>query len=231
MNNLPSSRLTKKQVWNRPYANTAVNQAVNLLNRNSRSNPSYSLTQHQPPTDVTTEKTLQNNNPSQGEILNSSKNNDPAILYSSNCNSRINPFMFSNDVTTNSSYHTPPYVPSSSVQASEPYLTPTQPNFPEISPPSMQLPQNSDVSNIAPTFDGRVNSYSNIHVQQQPFPIDPAAEPYSPPISEAFVEVLPSEITCPACILQVKHKRTCRIFREVLFYLEFTLLSKRVDKM
>ena len=183
---------SNNQVWNRPYANTAVNQAANLLNRNSRGS-TYSLPPHQP-----TATTLQNNVSGEGDIL--PTHIDPNFYY--NRDPRIYP------VPMNTRSNLPSNVPVKSESFSIPQ------SFHPMSPPSPSsaLPHGS-VENRAPLFDGDVSSYSTIHTQ--PPPIDPT-ESSPPPISEPFVEVLPSEITCPACILQVKHKRTCRIQRSLL---------------
>ena len=175
------------QVWNRPYANTTVNQAVNLLNHNSRSNTSYSLPQNQPTAD-----SMQNNVSGQGDILNTYP--DPNILYS-NRNSRINPIP-----TNDPSYYPPPNIQLNTESYSMPQ------SFHEMSPhsPSSVLPS----SNRASIFEDAIDCYSSNYAQ--PSPIN-AIESSSPHNSETFVEVLPSEITCPACILQVKYKSNCSI--------------------
>ena len=185
------------QVWNRPYANTAVNQAVNLLNYNSRSNTSYSLPQNQ-----LTTSSMQNNVSGQGGIA--PPYPDPSNSYA-NRNSCINPIAAAD----------PSLYPPSNIQLQTEYYS-MPPSFHEMSPPSPSsaIPHSS-VSNRASIFEGSIDSYSNNYAQASPI-----NESSSPPDSETFVEVLPSEITCPACILQVKHKETAA-FREVLFSSKF----------
>ena len=197
LNSFVYIRITSNdQVWNRPYAKTAVNQAANLLNRNSRSS-TYSLTPHQP-----TATTLQNNAPGEGDIP--PTHNDPNFYY--NRDPRIHPVSMNPNV--------PPNIPLKS----ESFAIP-QP-FHGMSPPSLSptLPHRGSVENRAPIFNSNVSSYSTIPAQ--PSPIDPT-ESSPPSISETFMEVLPSEITCPACILQVKHKKLQRIQRSVFFYVKF----------
>ena len=193
------------QVWNRPYANTTVNQAVNLLNHNIRSNTSYSLPQNQPTTAC-----MQNNVSGQGDIMTTYP--DPNILYN-NRGSCINPLP-TNDPDF--------YQPSNIHLKTESYSMPQ--SFHEISPPSPSsvLPD----SNRASIFEDAIDSYSSNYAQHSPIN---AIESSSPPNSETFVEVLPSEITCPACILQVKYNSNCSIQRSFVFHLNFIAFLKRVD--
>ena len=130
--------------------------------------------------------------------------NDPNLSYT-NRNSCMNPIAMADQRS---------YCPSNVPLQTEPYSI-SQP-FHEMPPPSSTtfLPHDS-ATNGSSIFDGTVNSYSNVNAQN---PSDMNFTDSSSPIpnSETFVEVLPSEITCPACILQGKYKKKLQnIYREV----------------
>ena len=163
-----------------------------MLNRNGgRSDSSYSLP---PPHQPNAAANLQNYVSSQGDIP-SEYSTNPKQLYA-NRNSCINPIA-TNDARSFMSSNIPLY--------SETYSVPQE--FQETYRPSLStvIPSESSLNSDASRFDGTDTSYSNMNAQ--PSGINPTLESSSPtPIPETFVEVLPSEITCPACILQVKQK-------------------------
>ena len=88
-------------------------------------------------------------------------------------------------------------------------------SFSQISPPSQTPAPNQTPFDGVPTMtDDNPSVYS--YTTSPPYPIEPkdcstAAYP------ETIIDVLPSEITCPACILQVKHKRACSFQRSLPF--------------
>ena len=141
---------------------------------------------------------MQNNVSGQGEIM--ATYPDPNILYN-NRTSCVNP------IPTNE----PSYYPHSNVQLkTESYSIPQ--SFHEMSPPSPSSVM--PASNRASIFEDSIDSFSSSYAQHSPIN---AIESSSTPNSETFVEVLPSEITCPACILQVKYKRNCSVQRSFGF--------------
>ena len=180
------------QVWNRPYAKTAVNQAANLLNHDNRSS-TYSLSPHQP-----TATTFQNSISGQGDIP--STYIDPNVYFKRDPR---DPPIPSN---------TRPNLPSNGPL--KPELCSMPQTFSCMSPPypPPAMPHGS-AETKEPIYDGNITSYSNMH--SQPSSIDPT-DSSPPPIPETFIEVLPSEITCPACILQVPYIRVYRIQRSLL---------------
>ena len=173
------------QVWNRPYANTAVNQAVNVLTRDNRCNNPYNLPQ---PTS-TSAANFQSNLP--GPNQEQFAHCDDSNLSYPNRNSCVNPIAMAEQRS---------YGPLNGQLQAQSYSIPQ--TLHDMPPQPTFLPHDT-ATNGPSIFDGSVNSYSNINVQQ---PSDMNHTDSSSPIpnSETFVEVLPSEITCPACILQVK---------------------------
>ena len=187
-------------MWNRPYANTAINQAVNVLNRDTRCNNPYPLPQ---PTSTATAN-FQNNMP--GPNLEKISSYEDSNLSYTNRNSCINPIAMADQRS---------YGPLNVPLPTQSYSIPQ--TFHEMPPQTSSsfLPHDS-TTNGPSIFDGSVDSYSNINTQQ---PSNVNLNESSSPIpnSETFVEVLPSEITCPACILQVKYKKNRQnIYREVI---------------
>ena len=130
---------------------------------------------------------------------------DPNLSYT-NRNSCINPIAMAEQRS---------YGPLNVPLPTESYSIP-QPIYELPSQTSSSFLPHDSATNGPSIFDGTVDSYSNINTQQ---PSNMSLNESTSPIpnSETFVEVLPSEITCPACILQVKYKTAYRIFTEKCF--------------
>ena len=170
---------TVDQVWNRPFSNNVANQAANLLNRNSRSSTHYPLPQHQPTT------TLNHNVAGEaGQIPSNTTptsylNNDNAIFRPSSFNAHLRPNL---------------------LHQSEMYDIPR--SFHQMSPPSPNPPHAPPIQSRNRGLENKLNSFSGMALPSSA--IEPNVSTTTPPpVSGTVVDVLPTEITCPACILQV----------------------------
>ena len=104
------------------------------------------------------------------------------------------------------------FLPNGSLKM-EPFSLPG--SFSQISPPSPTPASNKTAFDaIPPMMDSNPRAYS--YTTSPPYPIEPK-ECSTVRYPETVVDVLPSEITCPACILQVKQKQAYSFQRSLPF--------------